>query len=78
MQTTDDHEENRVYVGLGDAVEVRRPTLEEQFELEVGHDERVIVVYHTDRDPDVFPAQGTTVCARDYGVKFAPQPKDEP
>jgi hypothetical protein len=38
MQMTDehDHEETRVYVGLGDAVEVREPTLEEQFELEIG------------------------------------------
>jgi hypothetical protein len=78
MFTTDEHPANCIYLGLGEEAEARMPTVDEQVEHEISVDEPVIVVYHTDRQPEVFPASRATVVARNYGVRLAPRPKDEP
>jgi hypothetical protein len=75
---TDEHaQDDRILLGLGEEVEVRLPTLEEQFAHAVGEQEPVIVVHHVDRGDEVMPACGQRVAARNYGVKLSVEGQGE-
>lgn len=77
MPTTVDPEGTIIRLGLAEYVEARMPTVDEQVWLGTGVDEPVFVVHHVDRPPDVVPATGVRVVARNYGVRFASKPKEE-
>jgi hypothetical protein len=68
---TDAHgQDNCILLGLGEQVEVRMPTLDEQLAHAVGEREPIIVVHHPDRGDEIVPARGRRVAARSYGVKL--------
>jgi DNA-binding GntR family transcriptional regulator len=60
--------EGHILLGVGEYVAARLPTPDEQAALDIEPDTPVLVVNHTDRDPDVIPADDVTVWARLYGV----------
>jgi hypothetical protein len=74
---TDQHvEDDRILLGLGEEVEARMPTVDEQFTHAIGAQEPVFVLHHADRDDEVMPARGKRVAARSYGVKLSERPTD--
>jgi hypothetical protein len=76
--TTNHDGARRILLGLGEEVEARPPTRDEQSAYEIGADEPVFVVHHADRADEVVPARGRRVAARTYGVQCSPKPTRRP
>lgn len=59
---------NHIALGLGERVQIRRPTDAERSVHGWGTGELVVEYRHTDRPPDVLLARDATIEPRSYGV----------
>lgn len=70
MRMSTKAETERIVLGLGEEVRIRRATPAEQTLHHLRSGDLVAEYHHTDRAPDVIPACGIAVEARRYGVRL--------